>query len=167
MLAKTKDGCRALTYLDLNALWSSHNMPFRQLETNRLLTDRFPTSWSVQRGHHFYMWMNSRSSLNPFRRNSRDGLTKHNKFATRCAKVFARLFPSKHRTRTKYKVRLGHALSRVTFVACDLGSSHYCVSHVPASLRTASSPSTRRLLSRMLRRRRKPSTTRRTTGCCK
>lgn len=27
-----------------------------QVEVNRSLSDRFPTSWSVHRGHHFFLW---------------------------------------------------------------------------------------------------------------
>jgi hypothetical protein len=30
--------------------------PFRQIDSNRHASDRYPTSWSVQRGHHFYIW---------------------------------------------------------------------------------------------------------------
>ena len=31
-------------------------LAFKQLELNRHQADRYPTSWSVQRGHHFYLW---------------------------------------------------------------------------------------------------------------
>lgn len=27
-----------------------------QVDVNRPLSDRFPTSWSVNRGHHFFLW---------------------------------------------------------------------------------------------------------------
>ena len=37
--------------------------PFRQLEANRSFADRYPTSWSVQRGHHFFLWVRSVRSL--------------------------------------------------------------------------------------------------------
>ncbi len=32
-------------------------VPFKQMEGNRSFSDRFPTSWSVQRGHHFFLWI--------------------------------------------------------------------------------------------------------------
>ena len=61
LLGGMKDGARTLTYLDLRKTWAAGSatgwsFPFRQLETNKNLSDRFPTSWSVQRGHHFYLW---------------------------------------------------------------------------------------------------------------
>ncbi len=57
LLALMHDGSRALTYLDLRKVWLSNNyFPFKQMESNKNLSDRFPTSWSVQRGHHFYLW---------------------------------------------------------------------------------------------------------------
>ncbi len=31
--------------------------PFRQLDVNRPVSDRYATSWSVNRGHHFYLWV--------------------------------------------------------------------------------------------------------------
>lgn len=52
-----KEGSRTLTYLDLKKTWCPTSFfPFKQLENNKNLSDRFPTSWSVQRGHHFYVW---------------------------------------------------------------------------------------------------------------
>jgi hypothetical protein len=56
LLGKMHDGARTLTYLDLRRIWTPGSIPFRQLESNKHLSDRFPTSWSVQRGHHFYLW---------------------------------------------------------------------------------------------------------------
>ena len=62
LLAGMKEGSRTLTYLDLRKIWttsansSATAFPFRQLEHNKHLSDRFPTSWSVQRGHHFFLW---------------------------------------------------------------------------------------------------------------
>ena len=62
LLAGMKEGSRTLTYLDLRKIWttsansSASVFPFRQLEHNKHLSDRFPTSWSVQRGHHFFLW---------------------------------------------------------------------------------------------------------------
>ncbi|CAM9445716.1 unnamed protein product [Pylaiella littoralis] len=37
-------------------MWTNVPFPFRQVEVNRSLSDRFPTSWSVHRGHHFFLW---------------------------------------------------------------------------------------------------------------
>jgi hypothetical protein len=57
MLSYMKETSRILSYLDLRKMWaSSVPFSFRQLDTNRPVSDRFPTSWSVQRGHHFYIW---------------------------------------------------------------------------------------------------------------
>lgn len=56
LLNGMKEGSRALTYHDMRKLWESGPHPFKQMDVNRLLTDRFPTSWSVQRGHHFFLW---------------------------------------------------------------------------------------------------------------
>ena len=53
-----KDYAGLLTYLDLRKVFDmrSRCLPFRQLEDNKNQADRYPTSWSVQRGHHFYLW---------------------------------------------------------------------------------------------------------------
>lgn len=56
LLNGMKEGSRALTYHDMRKIWESGPHPFKQMDVNRLLTDRFPTSWSVQRGHHFFLW---------------------------------------------------------------------------------------------------------------
>ncbi|CAN0171551.1 unnamed protein product [Ectocarpus sp. 6 AP-2014] len=55
-LTGMRKGSHALTYLDLRKMWSSLPFPYRQVEVNRSLSDRFPTSWSVHRGHHFFLW---------------------------------------------------------------------------------------------------------------
>ena len=57
LLENMHEGARTLTYLDLRKIWNIPTFSFRQLESNRYLSDRFPTSWSVQRGHHFYLWI--------------------------------------------------------------------------------------------------------------
>ena len=57
LLSKIKEGAHALTYLDLRKNVSYNALHFRQLESNKSLSDRFPTSWSVQRGHHFFLWI--------------------------------------------------------------------------------------------------------------
>lgn len=49
-------GARTLSYLDLRNIWSFAPFNFQQLERNKHLSDRYPTSWSVQRGHHFFIW---------------------------------------------------------------------------------------------------------------
>lgn len=56
LLTKMRDDAHALTYLDLRKVCVHGMFQFRQLESNKSLSDRFPTSWSVQRGHHFYIW---------------------------------------------------------------------------------------------------------------
>jgi hypothetical protein len=56
VLSRMHEGARTLTYHDIRKMWSSGSFPFKQFEVNRCLTDRFPTSWSVQRGHHFFLW---------------------------------------------------------------------------------------------------------------
>ena len=62
LLGTMVEGARTLTYLDLRKIWcdaptgANSMFPFKQVECNKHLSDRFPTSWSVQRGHHFYLW---------------------------------------------------------------------------------------------------------------
>jgi hypothetical protein len=57
LLGSMKEGSRVLSYLDLRKIWPNVvSFPFKQLEDNRNVSDRFPTSWSVQRGHHFFLW---------------------------------------------------------------------------------------------------------------
>lgn len=51
-----KDGAQTLTYHDIRKIWTLGMFPYKQLDINRHLTDRYPTSWSVQRGHHFFLW---------------------------------------------------------------------------------------------------------------
>ncbi|CAM9962378.1 unnamed protein product [Phaeothamnion confervicola] len=55
-LYRMRPGAQALTYLDLRRMWDAPPFPFRQVEVNRTVADRFPTSWSVHRGHHFFLW---------------------------------------------------------------------------------------------------------------
>ena len=57
LLLQMKEGGRILSYLDIRKIWDLGPFPFHQLEVNRSLADRFPTSWSVHRGHHFYIWV--------------------------------------------------------------------------------------------------------------
>jgi hypothetical protein len=56
LLRKMKRGARAFTYLDLRKIWAAGAFPFRQLDINRPISDRYATSWSVNRGHHFFLW---------------------------------------------------------------------------------------------------------------
>lgn len=45
-------------------IYSSHHQNAeKQVEVNRSLSDRFPTSWSVHRGHHFFLWSKTLPSL--------------------------------------------------------------------------------------------------------
>jgi len=73
LLYLMKAGSRILSYLDLSKVWEGSSSssgsgsgssggsggggggPFAQLDANRSLADRYPTSWSVHRGHHFYV----------------------------------------------------------------------------------------------------------------
>uniref|UniRef100_A0A7S3NGR3 DOT1 domain-containing protein n=1 Tax=Aureoumbra lagunensis TaxID=44058 RepID=A0A7S3NGR3_9STRA len=59
LLDAAKEGARILTYLDLRKVWQlpGRPFPFRQLESNRSFADRYPTSWSVNRGHHLFLWV--------------------------------------------------------------------------------------------------------------
>eukprot|EP00629_Pelagomonadales_sp_RCC1024_P015265 CAMPEP_0119273108 /NCGR_PEP_ID=MMETSP1329-20130426/9716_1 /TAXON_ID=114041 /ORGANISM="Genus nov. species nov., Strain RCC1024" /LENGTH=372 /DNA_ID=CAMNT_0007273281 /DNA_START=192 /DNA_END=1307 /DNA_ORIENTATION=+ len=59
LLDACRDGARVLTYLDLRKVWQlpGQPFPFRQLEANRSFADRYPTSWSVHRGHHLFLWV--------------------------------------------------------------------------------------------------------------
>ena len=56
LLSQMKPGSRTLTYLDLRKIWPTDMFPFMQLAINLNVNDRFPTSWTVQRGHHFFLW---------------------------------------------------------------------------------------------------------------
>jgi hypothetical protein len=57
LIGDMKEDSKTLTYPDLKKSWPTNVLfPFKQLENNKDLSDRFPTSWSVQRGHHFYVW---------------------------------------------------------------------------------------------------------------
>ena len=43
-------------------------LPFRQLEINKRLTDRFSSTWTVNRGHHMYIYERTDSLVNsPYR----------------------------------------------------------------------------------------------------
>lgn len=59
LLDSAREGSRCLTYLDLRKVWQlpGRPFPFRQLESNRSFADRYPTSWSVHRGHHLFLWV--------------------------------------------------------------------------------------------------------------
>lgn len=57
LLCKMHDNAMILTYHDMKRIWALDKPCYlQQLEINKCLTDRFPTSWSVQRGHHFFLW---------------------------------------------------------------------------------------------------------------
>ena len=76
LLTGMQEGARVLSYLDLrktsnglssirdpeNLQFSNH---FQQLDHNRHLSDRYPTSWSVQRGHHFFLWIKINPANDP------------------------------------------------------------------------------------------------------
>jgi SAM-dependent methyltransferase len=57
LLSNMHQGAKMLSYLDLRKIWcGDRNLCFKQVDNNKPLSDRYPTSWSVQRGHHFYLW---------------------------------------------------------------------------------------------------------------
>lgn len=59
-LSDVKPGARLLSYMDLRSLWVSSSVsersPFRQMAINATNADRYETSWSVHRGHHFFLF---------------------------------------------------------------------------------------------------------------
>jgi hypothetical protein len=63
LISSLKEGSRVLTYLDLRRLNEITPLAIKQLDINRNLSDRYPTSWSVQRGHHFFLWQKVRNFL--------------------------------------------------------------------------------------------------------
>lgn len=56
MICKMRPGSKMLSYIDMRRLCDFGPVPLKQIDINRHLSDRYPTSWSVQRGHHFYLW---------------------------------------------------------------------------------------------------------------
>jgi hypothetical protein len=66
LISSLKEGSRVLTYLDLRRLNEITPLAIKQLDINRNLSDRYPTSWSVQRGHHFFLWQKVRIFLSFF-----------------------------------------------------------------------------------------------------
>ena len=56
LICQMKERSRLLTYLDLRKLALNRECWFKQVKENKQLSDRYPTSWSVQRGHHFFLW---------------------------------------------------------------------------------------------------------------
>ena len=64
------DNARILSYHDLFKIWPLPSFHFKQLDINCSLADRFPTSWSVQRGHHFFLFKkySRQNSKNSFQR---------------------------------------------------------------------------------------------------
>lgn len=56
-LARMKKNCRILSYLNLATLYPEGGIfPFQQLPVNRCISDRFCTTWSTNRGFHFFLW---------------------------------------------------------------------------------------------------------------
>jgi hypothetical protein len=85
LLNQMHDEAMVLTYHDMNKIWisSSALCPLQQLEINRNLTDRFPTSWSVQRGHHFYLWKKVSPAMRSFHPSSHTDCSARSKFETK------------------------------------------------------------------------------------
>lgn len=58
LLSNMKDNARMLSYLDFRKVFQSPSaLNLKQLDINKPVSDRYPTSWSVQRGHHFFLWI--------------------------------------------------------------------------------------------------------------
>jgi len=59
LLDHAAEGARILSYLDLSKVWTlpGQPFPFKQLEANKSFADRYPTTWSVNRGHHLFLWV--------------------------------------------------------------------------------------------------------------
>ena len=66
LLSKMHKDARILSYLNLKQIWMvftkqmnnpDSEFPFLQLASNISQSDRFSTSWSVDRGHHFFLWV--------------------------------------------------------------------------------------------------------------
>ena len=81
-----QEGSKLLTYLDLRRISKSNsvasddrevsfNSIFKQLDCNKHLSDRYPTSWSVQRGHHFFLWHRVNQEVEQASSNSAVGTT--------------------------------------------------------------------------------------------
>ena len=62
LLKDMRDGARTLSYLELRKHWTLHSFTLRHMELNKSIGDRYPTSWSVQRGHHFYLYQQPHGS---------------------------------------------------------------------------------------------------------
>jgi hypothetical protein len=54
-LQRFKSGCRLLTYENLEL--DVQSIGVEQVGINRLEQDRFPTSWSPVKGHHFFLYI--------------------------------------------------------------------------------------------------------------
>lgn len=57
-ISNMKSGSRLLTYENIEDCFCSTEIkfPFEQIEINKHPEDRFYTTWSIKRGHHFYLW---------------------------------------------------------------------------------------------------------------
>eukprot|EP00475_Leptophrys_vorax_P032671 TRINITY_DN5070_c0_g1_i1.p2 TRINITY_DN5070_c0_g1~~TRINITY_DN5070_c0_g1_i1.p2 ORF type:complete len:501 (+),score=157.58 TRINITY_DN5070_c0_g1_i1:2042-3544(+) len=58
-----KPGARLLTYENLHNVYQGQKMPFEQIPINIAANDRFYTTWSPKRGHHFYLWRRNNVQL--------------------------------------------------------------------------------------------------------
>jgi hypothetical protein len=58
-----KPGARLLTYENLHNVYQGQTMPFDQIPINIAGNDRFYTTWSPKRGHHFYLWKRNNAQL--------------------------------------------------------------------------------------------------------
>lgn len=90
LLKGMQEGSKLLTYLDLRRISKSNSSDdreisfiniFKQLDCNKHLSDRYPTSWSVQRGHHFFLWHRVNQQVEQGSGNSTVGTTWGHGFA--------------------------------------------------------------------------------------
>jgi len=90
LMHRMKEGSRTLTYLDLKKTWACPPFPLRQLSINTSLSDRYPTSWSVHRGHHFFLWCKISPSytFGDYNQTCLSGVPKRNSFVRRLSRFF-------------------------------------------------------------------------------
>ena len=101
LLSRMQEGSRLLTYLDLRRISKSNstsddreiafNTIFKQIDCNKHLSDRYPTSWSVQRGHHFFLWNRFNQQVEQASTNSTVGTTWGHGFGVG---IFSHHYPS-------------------------------------------------------------------------
>eukprot|EP00948_MAST-09A_sp_MAST-9A-sp1_P002060 g2060.t1 len=56
MITFFKRGAKILSYLNFENVWNFEMFPLEQYPINLAMSDRFATSWTSDRGYHFYLW---------------------------------------------------------------------------------------------------------------